>query len=183
MTRDDAIDMLVQRDLAGLSCEKRERLLLDWWAIDSNDANYGRLPDQLKKMIACSDEPEDPTNPVYDSLLEIALEHSYVGVINSFLKSQTTLMGRNESIEGAVEELEICPCCGYRSLQESRSCEICPVCFWEDDGTTEPDRYSEPNHMTLGDAQLSFRLIGAVAEKVRPFVLPDGRDRYASTIP
>ncbi|MFG1660373.1 CPCC family cysteine-rich protein [Micromonospora chersina] len=27
-----------------------------------------------------------------------------------------------------------CPCCGYLTLDERGGSEICPVCFWEDDG-------------------------------------------------
>ncbi|MFF1770133.1 CPCC family cysteine-rich protein [Streptomyces sp. NPDC058249] len=27
-----------------------------------------------------------------------------------------------------------CPCCGFLTLDERGSYEICPVCFWEDDG-------------------------------------------------
>lgn len=27
-----------------------------------------------------------------------------------------------------------CPCCGFLTLDERGTFEICPVCFWEDDG-------------------------------------------------
>ncbi|MGR9272681.1 CPCC family cysteine-rich protein (plasmid) [Rhizobium leguminosarum] len=27
-----------------------------------------------------------------------------------------------------------CPCCHFRTLHERGGNEICPVCFWEDDG-------------------------------------------------
>ena len=29
-----------------------------------------------------------------------------------------------------------CPCCGFVTLPERGGCEICPVCFWKDDGQT-----------------------------------------------
>ena len=32
-----------------------------------------------------------------------------------------------------------CPCCGCRTLGERGTFEICPVCFWEDDGQDEHD--------------------------------------------
>ncbi|WP_328859368.1 CPCC family cysteine-rich protein [Streptomyces sp. NBC_00306] len=36
---------------------------------------------------------------------------------------------------GRVEDgLYWCPCCGYVTLAERGSHEICAVCFWEDDG-------------------------------------------------
>ncbi len=28
-----------------------------------------------------------------------------------------------------------CPCCGYNTLQKRGTCEICVVCWWEDDGS------------------------------------------------
>lgn len=180
--RNEAIDLLVRRDLARLSTEEREVLLLDWWTIDAGDPEYEGLPDLLKLMIVRFDEPDDPKSSVYDPLLQIALEHSYQGVVNAYLKMQTTLLGWDEVIVGDVEELAACPCCGYRSLRVSASYEICRVCFWEDDGTTEFDRLSGPNHMTLGAANLNFRHIGAVTEDARRYVIPDGKDRYASTI-
>ena len=32
-----------------------------------------------------------------------------------------------------------CPCCGYATLRERGAFQICPVCFWEDDGQDEED--------------------------------------------
>ena len=74
-----------------------------------------------------------------------------------------------------------CLCCGYLTLSErpSGTFEICPVCFWEDDGTLEASSGSGPNHMTLGEARANFRRLGAVTERVVAFVLPDGKERYA----
>ncbi|MFZ6756015.1 CPCC family cysteine-rich protein [Undibacterium sp. Ji50W] len=181
MGRDEAIDLLVRRDLARLSKEEREVLLLDWWSIDAGDPDYEGLPDLLKVMIAGTDEPDDTKNAIYDPLLKIALKHSYTGVINSYLKNQITLLGLEGAIEGDVEVLAACPCCRYKSLRVSAAYEICHVCFWEDDGTTEFDRLSGPNHMTLRDAQQNFQNIGAVTEDALRYVLSDGRDRYTET--
>ncbi|MDQ1813288.1 CPCC family cysteine-rich protein [Massilia sp. CCM 9210] len=183
MTRNEAIKLLARRDLARLSEEKREALLLDWWYIDADDPEYDGLPDLLKSMMASFDVPEDPTRSIYDPLLQIALEYSYIGVVNTYLKSQTQLLGCEEAIEGDVEDLKACSCCGYRSLLEGGSYEICRVCFWEDDGTTECDRISAPNHMTLREARINFQRSGAVSDAYRQNVLPDGKDRYVSTIP
>ncbi|MBC3917477.1 hypothetical protein H8L32_08335 [Undibacterium sp. CY18W] len=178
MTRDEAIGLLVRRNLAQLSEAEREVLLLDWWSIDGSDPDYEGLPDFLKMMFARTDEPDDPKRAIYDPLLKIAVKHSYTGVVNSYLKSQITLLGLDDVIEGSVEDLVACPCCRYRSLLVSAAYEICRVCFWEDDGTTEFDRLSGPNHMTLRDAKLNFQSIGAVTEDSRRHVLSDGRDRY-----
>jgi hypothetical protein len=32
-----------------------------------------------------------------------------------------------------------CPCCKFKTLRERAGYEICPVCFWEDDGQDEYD--------------------------------------------
>lgn len=32
-----------------------------------------------------------------------------------------------------------CPCCQFRTLHERGGFELCPVCFWEDDGQDDQD--------------------------------------------
>ena len=32
-----------------------------------------------------------------------------------------------------------CPCCHFNPLHERRGWEVCPVCFWEDDGQDDHD--------------------------------------------
>ena len=56
-----------------------------------------------------------------------------------------------------------CPCCDYYSLQARGGFEICPVCYWEDDGQDLDalDTVSGPNHITLRKARLNFEGIGA----------------------
>ena len=31
-----------------------------------------------------------------------------------------------------------CPCCGYPTIAERGTCEICSLCAWEDDGQDDP---------------------------------------------
>lgn len=127
-----------------------------------------------------ADQPESPANSLWDPLVQIALRRSYVGVLNSYLQNQVGSLGCDEAVDGEVEQLEACPCCEYRSLQVRGEYEICRVCFWEDDGMTELDRASGPNHMTLREGRLNFRSFGAVVQSARSQVLVDGRQRYAS---
>lgn len=56
-----------------------------------------------------------------------------------------------------------CPCCGYPLLNERAAFEICPLCWWEDDGLDDADgdpgdldRISGPNHETLRQAREHF---------------------------
>jgi len=56
-----------------------------------------------------------------------------------------------------------CPCCDYYSLEARGSFEICPICYWEDDGQDldELEKVSGPNHMSLRQGRENFEQIGA----------------------
>lgn len=65
----------------------------------------------------------------------------------------------------------LCPCCGYRTLMENAAYEICPVCFWEDDGQSDRDAdevWGGPNgQLSLRQARANFRAFGAAHERFR----------------
>jgi hypothetical protein len=48
-----------------------------------------------------------------------------------------------------------CPCCGYTTLPGRGDYDLCPVCWWEDEGV-EPWEYSGPNAVTLVEAQQEY---------------------------
>src|SRR5277367_2064682 len=52
-----------------------------------------------------------------------------------------------------------CPCCDCFTLSEVGVYDICPVCFWEDDGTTGEHGFS-PNGLPLSEARANFREFG-----------------------
>lgn len=56
-----------------------------------------------------------------------------------------------------------CPCCGYKTLEETGTYYICPVCFWEDDShqTDNPDDQGGPNRVSLRVGQKNFIDFGA----------------------
>jgi hypothetical protein len=62
-----------------------------------------------------------------------------------------------------------CPCCGSRTLGELACYEICPVCFWEDDGQGDNDadlvRGGPNRHLSLTVARESFNRIGTPAPR------------------
>ena len=79
-----------------------------------------------------------------------------------------------------------CPCCFCKTLGERDVFDICPVCFWEDDGQDDHDAdvvRGGPNGMlSLTQARANYRELGACdAERVahvrppRPDELPDQR--------
>ncbi|MEO1731331.1 MAG: CPCC family cysteine-rich protein [Pseudomonadota bacterium] len=58
-----------------------------------------------------------------------------------------------------------CPCCRYKTLSERGGFNICPVCFWEDDGQDEHDAQivrGGPNEcLSLSGARQNFKDFGA----------------------
>ncbi len=67
-----------------------------------------------------------------------------------------------------------CPCCGYKTLHERNGFEICPVCFWEDDGQDDHDAdevHGGPNgSLSLAEARKNFASGGACEEAMLPNV-------------
>lgn len=59
-----------------------------------------------------------------------------------------------------------CPCCGYQTLPQRGSYELCPVCWWEDEGA-EAWEYSGPNGETLVEAQQRY-LAQTLPHRLRP---------------
>jgi cysteine-rich CPCC protein len=73
----------------------------------------------------------------------------------------------------ASVDLFACPCCGYLTNPEpEQSFSVCPVCRWEDDGTTEPGEKSGANKISLEEGRANFVRFGAStpikAQWVRP---------------
>ncbi|MEU0484055.1 CPCC family cysteine-rich protein [Streptosporangium sp. NPDC006013] len=58
-----------------------------------------------------------------------------------------------------------CPCCGFLTLEERGMYEICPVCFWEDDGQDDHDADAVrggPNYeLSLTQGRRNFAEFGA----------------------
>jgi hypothetical protein len=72
-----------------------------------------------------------------------------------------------------------CPVCGYLTLDERDSFDICSICFWEDDGIDdfEVNNDSGPNHMTLKEGREIFQ------EAKRKLLTTNfGNDNYIETL-
>ncbi len=69
-----------------------------------------------------------------------------------------------------------CPCCYYKTLQIRGSYDICPVCFWEDDGQDDMGadiiRGGPNGGLSLAQARQNYRQIGACEERVLELVRP-----------
>ena len=69
-----------------------------------------------------------------------------------------------------------CPCCGFKTLDERGGFEMCPVCWWEDDGQDDHDanrvRGGPNGILSLNEARQNFLIFGASEEKFQSGVRP-----------
>ncbi|WP_199252633.1 CPCC family cysteine-rich protein [Chachezhania sediminis] len=58
----------------------------------------------------------------------------------------------------ASRTAHICPCCGYPTIDEPDTCEVCPICDWEDDPlqTVDETFVGGVNHLSLRQAREAF---------------------------
>jgi hypothetical protein len=67
--------------------------------------------------------------------------------------------------------LVACPCCACRTLPTRGDYELCPVCFWEDDGQDDDDadvvRGGPNGLLSLTQARANYAAFGACD---RPFL-------------
>jgi hypothetical protein len=67
-----------------------------------------------------------------------------------------------------------CPCCGYRTLAAPEALELCPVCWWEDDGQEDEDasevRLTVNGPLSLSEARMHFVECGAAHPRFLPYV-------------
>jgi hypothetical protein len=78
-----------------------------------------------------------------------------------------------------------CPCCECRTLAERGGDEVCPVCFWEDDGQDEHDaddvRGGPNSNLSLTEARANYARMGASDEGALPHVRAPRSDELPPT--
>jgi hypothetical protein len=69
-----------------------------------------------------------------------------------------------------------CPCCGCLTLDKRADFDICPVCFWEDDGQDDHDadvvRGGPNGRLSLTEARANYLRVGACEDAMVPNVRP-----------
>ena len=67
-----------------------------------------------------------------------------------------------------------CPCCGYKTLATPGAMQLCPVCWWEDDGQENEDasevRLTVNGQLSLKEARANFVQCGAADPRFLPYV-------------
>jgi hypothetical protein len=84
-----------------------------------------------------------------------------------------------QSAEGQIGPFR-CPCCGWMTLPARGDYDICPVCFWEDDGQDDHDaatvRGGPNGAISLKDARANYRRFGACEKRFINNVRPPSAD-------
>jgi hypothetical protein len=72
---------------------------------------------------------------------------------------------KNISFPTEKEKAYRCPCCHFKTLHCRAGYEICPVCFWEDDGQDDHDaeevRGGPNRKLSLTEARNNYKTFGA----------------------
>jgi hypothetical protein len=181
MERKEAITVIVNTLIKDMSNEKRYNILLDWWGICDEDEEFRTLPKSLQNEIINTEvPPENVMDKKYTPLLIEALRLRYIGVRNEYLsKKVSEILNSHIDVNGSQEELHPCPCCYHKTLCSVGEYEICPVCYWEDDGNIIATDYSSPNHMTLAQGQVNFTEFGVVEKSLLNYVDSDRFEKYS----
>jgi hypothetical protein len=67
-----------------------------------------------------------------------------------------------------------CPCCGYKTLKAPGALQLCPVCWWEDDGQEDADasdvRLTVNGQLSLKEARQHFAQCSAAHPRFLTYV-------------
>ena len=136
MERSEAIKVVAISQLQSLTNDERSEqlevmLLEDWTEMEA----WNNLPSDIQFEFKNGELLSNFKDSKYDCVLILWLKDDLKAVTNDFLlKSIKDTSNSASEIEGKPVQLISCPCCGYRTLDEPASYDICNVCWWEDDG-------------------------------------------------
>ena len=164
-SRTQAIAHLSQRDLQNLTPAQRSEMLAgmqcEAW---DDDPGWKALTSSLQAELEGVDcEILEPGDRRYDPALLLPLRHRYLGCTNEYLLEQLKQIDHHyDQISGEAALLFACPCCGLQTLDEQGNYDICPVCWWEDDGMDNATAQykSGPNHISLIRARINVLQTG-----------------------
>lgn len=137
-------------------------------ALDPNDAK------QLAAVAA-----------LYEEIGSIEKAADYLRRAKNKARTQSEFLGlinKLESLQPRVDDRErvACPCCGFTTLSAMGGYELCPVCFWTDDGQDDPragEVWGGPNgDLSLAAARKNYAQFGASALAHRQSVRQPKRD-------
>lgn len=171
MNRQTAIDQLSRKALLELSAadrgEQLETMMLEVW----NDLpEWKKLKWSIKREFRKQELKFAPSDHRYDDVLLIWLKFKFNSYSNEYLRKQLSL---NE-VSGDEPSLISCPCCGFNTIDERAAYEICPVCWWEDDGQDNKNAdisMGGPNEdISLTQARINYLKFGIYNPKRKDLI-------------
>lgn len=158
LQRQHAILLLSFRDLIILNEVGREEILID--ELSSRDIDTSDI--------------SDFNNEKYNDIIINYIKDSYKGVLNSYIECEVSkLFQKKIKVLGESESLYKCLCCNYHTLDLRGEYSICKVCYWEDDGTDDDEKFSSVNRLTLKEAKTNFSQIGAIEQRLLNYIQPN----------
>lgn len=121
----------------------------------------------------------------YGLVILIAAVSLLVGLVHSLSVCAplvSILKWRNRRPDGYAKNRDKfgCLCCGYSTLvqEPTWTFQICPVCYWEDDGSQaeDPSNNLGANHVSLEQARINFKTFGAIEKRFVKHVRPPKAD-------
>jgi hypothetical protein len=156
MTREIAIQNFSAILLERLSEDERrdqlETMIIEDW---SETVGWTSLEVEVRFEFENGAFEGDPNDKIYDGILLLWLKDSLLAASNEFLAKELKV----DLVEGEPLQLEACPCCGRRSIEERFQYEICRVCWWEDDGQDNADagrRAGQNYGISLTEGRVNF---------------------------
>lgn len=166
--REDAIDLLVDRDLKSLGHEdKYDRLyelaVSDWDA--ETEQLLAPIAERVREIAQLDEEVVDVDAGQWIPALRRSLFWDYSTGTDKYLQTELRDAGYLGCVVGESGlQLEACPCCGLKSISDRGAYEICQVCWWEDDGQDNQDadkfRGGPNHHQSLTTARANFLRCG-----------------------
>ena len=88
----------------------------------------------------------------------------------------------NSYVSTAIEVRFRCPCCGHKTLEAPGTLQLCPICWWEDDGQEDEDaseiRLTVNGQLSLNQARTNYTHFGAAHPRFLPYVRkPQGAEQ------
>lgn len=148
INREDAMTLLAWQKLLTMHPEKRKDIVAEILI------EAGKADDEIEDIHI--DGPE------YNHDIIHYLRSGLLNVTNEFIEDDLRELYHHEvCIEGEPLIYEPCTCCGYRTIEETGAYDVCPNCYWEDDGNQDPAKYSSVNHLTLQEGRDNYKKMGA----------------------
>ena len=174
MNRDKAIDQVSRAVLAATSPGARRLRAREQWTELEATGEAAECSESTRAAFGPGDASGEAFDTACVELLLPEEQAKLVGVTSDYLERRlVALTGIRASVEGEAEARTECPCCGYASLPEDGFFEVCLVCFWQNDGGA-----AGANSLSLEEGKKNFERLGAMEERFRDAVLPDGKERY-----